>query len=137
MNLGELTGLLGKLQPILKVLGIDPVKMANSYGRAQLEPLFRQVAPDVVRRMEKDGLTPALKGDSPKAERQVVRSAMYLIAKEVFRYKLPRGASLAADYLRDAHDSEVVAQVSPLIDATTSTAALVELVIDTWIERIF
>ena len=138
MNLPNLTGLLGQLAPILRVLGIDPAKIANKWGRAQVAPKFEEAIPFVVSRLERDGLTPALKGDSPAAERLVIRAAMYLLAKEVvFGLGLKKGANLAADFLRDAHDDQVVALVAPQIDQATPTEALVRLVAREWIERIF
>ena len=132
-----LTGLLGKLAPILKVLGIDPAKMANSFGRHQVEGLFRAQVAGVALRLEEDGLTPAVKGETPEAERQMVRSAMYLLAKGVFATKLPKGANVAADQLRDLHDDKIVARVSPQIDHTTTTTAMVELVAREWVDLLF
>ena len=131
-----LTGILKQLAPILKVLGIDPDKIINKFGRAQIEPLFTAVIPVVTARLEKDGLTPAAKGDGPDAERLVIRAAMYLLAKSVFATKLPKGANVAADFLRDQHDDQVVALVSPQVNAQTTTAELVRIVSHEFKERI-
>ena len=136
MNLGALTGILGKLQPILKVLGIDPAKIANKMGREQVKQRLTAAAPKVVARLEQDGMTPAAKGDGPEAERQVIRSAMYLLFKAQFSF-LPKGANIAGDALRDLYDDKCVALVSPLIDASTTTAAMVDTIIAQVIEVMF
>jgi hypothetical protein len=93
--------------------------------------------PLVVARLEKDGLTPAAKASSPEGERQFVRSAMYLLGKEVFKKVLPKGSNLVADYVRDGHDDAVVARVSPQMDANTSTEAAVRLVAREYVEHVF
>ena len=135
MNI-PLTGLLGQIAPILKLVGIDPAKMANKMGREQVKQRLIAAAPAVVARLEKDKMTPAAKGDGPEAERQVIRSAMYLLFKAQFSF-LPRGANVAADAVRDLYDDKTVALVSPLIDATTATAAMVDTIIAQVIEVMF
>lgn len=137
MNSVAITGLLGKALPILKMLGVDPAKIVNQYGRTQVTAMFKAAASKVVSRLETDGLTPTAKGDSPEAERLVIRAAMYLIAKEALKNRLPKGANLVADHLRDAADDKIVKLVSPQIDASTTTAAMVDIIIGEWVELLF
>lgn len=127
--------LLKQLRPIAHLLGLD--KRANALGRAQVEPLFLAAVPRVVARLEADGHTFATEGDGPESERFLIRSAMYLLAKDALSTKLPRGANLAADYLRDKQASKIVALVAPQVDRNTTMTALVELVCREWLNLIF
>jgi len=129
------TDLLHQLQPIAHLLGLD--KRANTLGRAQVEPLFLAAVPRVVARLEADGHTFAKEGDGPESERFLIRSAMYLLAKDALITKLPKGANLAADYLRDKAGDKIVAAVAPQVDRNTSMAELVWLIAKEWEELIF
>src|SRR5687768_9780468 len=98
---------LGRLLPVLKLIGIDPEKIAKNYVDTEVKKKLLAGVPAVVSRMTADKMTLADKGDMPEAERLVIRAAMYLLLKEVFRKILPsrsRGANLVADFIRDQHD---------------------------------
>lgn len=137
MALPAFTGLLAHLEPIAHLLGLD--KKITGMGREQVEPRFRAAIPVAVARLEKDGHTAAKEGAGPEAERFRIRAAMYLVAKDALAHLLPKGANLAADFLRDRNkaDDKVVAAVSPLIDEHTTTQEMVEKVVDAWLNLIF
>ena len=133
------TDFLKQLLPILRLLGIDPAGMANKLGREQVAKRLEAGVPAVVKRLEKDKLTPAAKATTPEGERVFIRAALYLSLKAAFTEILPqgRGANYASDFLRDTHDDACVAIVGPQMDATTPTADAVRLVNAALIERLF
>lgn len=132
---GLIGGLAGQLGPIAKLIGLD--KIAGKLTRDFVGKRMNAAIPKVVKRLTEDHLTPAEKALSPEGERLFIRAAMYLLAKEVFAGVLPKGANLAADFLRDQHDDKVVALVSPQIDAASSTDAAVRVVAKEFLNRVF
>ena len=126
-----LQGILG----ILKGLGIDPQAMLKGLEQKTLLARLNAGLSVVVARLEKDGLTPALKASSPESERQFIRSAMYLSLKAAMPMR--QGANVVADFIRDAHDDQVVSMVSAAIEPTTPTVDAVRLINKALAERIF
>lgn len=126
------------LQPLLRLAGVDPGTIGRKLGRAQVAGRMQKATAAVVGRMEDARLTPALKGDSPQAERVLVREAMRLLAKEIVRPVVPRWAvAFVADGIRDAYDDQVVPLALPRFDAGNTTAEMVWVVQEAWLEVLF
>ncbi len=130
--------LLGMVMPFLKLFGHTSIDLTSGAVQGELKSRLWSTQTLVVSRLEHDGMTPALKGDGEAAERQVIRSAMYLSLKEGLKgLGVSRGANVLADQIRDMHDDNVVVMVSPKIDHTTSTADMVKFTVEALIERMF
>lgn len=150
MNVKTLTDLLKKLSPILKAMGMDPNKIINKFGRDKLAPYWERAKRETVIRLENDGLTPALKAQDPDTERVLIRMAMFFHAKHAAQLLLAdipgvrglganvrkRVAGLIGDAARDAHDEKLVAELSPQVEPTTTTAAFVDLMSHAFFERL-
>lgn len=125
-----------QLLPVLKLLGID--KKAQAFSKEKLLPRFTAAIPDVVARLEKDGVTPAKKGDTPEAEAHIVKFTMLLLAKGALKGVLPAWAiPYAADAARDPSKAKVLAAAGPQFDTTTSTEAMVGIVLKEWERLVF
>ena len=125
-----------QLQPVFRMLGLD--KKAQAFTKEKLMPRFQAAIPGVVARLEKDGVTPAKKDGSPEAEAHIVKFTMLLLAKGALKGVLPSWAiPYAADAIRDPSKAKIVTACAPQFDTTTSTQALVELVLREWERLVF
>lgn len=127
--------MLTTILPLLKAVGLNPERQARKFSRGQVEARFVAALPAVLARLEKDGLTPDLKAVDPRAERQFIRSTMYLLLKQ--SWPLRQGASLAGDFLRDQYDDAVVESASAEIEPSTSTLAAVTVIANHLLDRMF
>lgn len=93
----------------------------------------------VENQLEVDEISPATVAGNADAEKQFIRSVMYLTAKQVVRGILPRGvgAAYVADYIRDQHDNKVVSLAAPRISNITSTREAIELINRLFLDSIF
>lgn len=128
--------ILSKLLPILEIVGIDPGPLAKKFGRDQSLKRIANNWQAIIKRLEKDKLTPAAKAVNPEGEIIFIRAAMYNIAKAVTKV-LPVGANLAADFLRDQHFNAVNTLVAAQITAETPLEKALELIRDEFVDHIF
>jgi hypothetical protein len=120
---------------IARMLGLD-VK-AEEFNRAKMQAKFDRVAPKVVARLDKDGVTPANLSDDEAEKRTLIRAAQYLLLKEAIAHTTGKkqGSNLLADFIRDRHDDAVVPVVMPQVNAALSTADLVAAVAAAEVEQ--
>jgi hypothetical protein len=110
---------------VLRLFGIDPEQI----GKDKLAGKLTRRQANVVKRLDKDKVTPADFSDSDAEKRFVIRAAIYLLCKEVVISTTGRkeASNFAADGWRDIIDDPIVAEVTPQVTATMGTAALVAL----------
>lgn len=123
--------------PVLRMLGLDPAKIANKLSRDKIGALLEANVAKTARRLTGDGWTPAVKASEPEAERQLIRAALYLTLKHALGAFVPKGANVLADVVRDQHDEDVVALVAPQLTTEHTTEDLVRMVNAALIERMF
>lgn len=130
--------LLDQLLPLLKLVGLDPGAIGNKLGREQVGKRLAAGVPKVVARLEQGGLTPTGKGDSPEAERVLIRAALYLLIKAVLKPVIPAGPlAFVVDGVRDAYDDKCVALAAPKFDRTATTPQMVQIVAAEFLELMF
>lgn len=131
--------LIQRLLPILKALGIDPEQIAADLAEAKVKASLTAALHKTTARLKADGMTPAVVAVTPEGERLFVRSALYLSVKYALLTlpAIPFGEAYLADYIRDAHEAEVLAIVGPQIDAATKPKAAVVLINAALMERMF
>lgn len=147
MNIGDLSGGLGsqlgnakklfdQLTPIFKLVGIDPAKQVNNFGRGKIQAALDKAKPKVVAYYEKNGFTPAKKdSDDPKVEKAFVKEYLFQIAKHTLIELLPSlpGPAhilygIGADAIRDPHVEKTYQAVKAELDPTDSVAVAVDLI---------
>lgn len=106
------------LLPLLGKLGLGDI--ASNLGRQQIESRMRKAFPNIKRRFEKEGLTPAELSDDDLEKRHLIRTAQYWLWKAVVK------SGTAADLVRDQQDNKVVAVVLPAVSAEMTLDALLE-----------
>ncbi|MBA2708540.1 MAG: hypothetical protein H0U59_12120 [Gemmatimonadaceae bacterium] len=126
-----------KAIPFLRGLNLDPSK----WDKAGVTAALVTAQPAVVVRLDTDGMTVTGKGGNAAAEKQVVRSAIYLLVKGVIIDLFPQVprqlAGHGADALRDRYARKIVPRLMKSIDATTTTEALVASAADAIIGQMF
>jgi hypothetical protein len=128
--------LLRLLGPLAAALGLNLTDLARKYPRDVLLDLLNEEIAGVVKRLEADKITPALKATSADGERLFIRASLYLLLKGLFSRVLPHGANVAADLVRDQIDDRIVRKVRPEIDSGTSTRAAVLIVANEIVETL-
>lgn len=132
----QLLALLRELAGFIPGAHLTQLLALFSGGKAALTAMLEAQVPTVVARMEQDGLTPA-HATTPALEGALIRSILYLSIKAVVATKLPVGASVVADVIRDHYKASVAPLVRPQLTPATSLAAAVRLVNDALVEIIY
>lgn len=123
------------LLPLLKTLEIDPASLANRLGRDQFTRRMERGIPAAVRNLQAHGLTPAKTHRDAVAQRQMVRSGLYLLFKRGLAMKV--GGNVLADGLRDHYDDACVSRVLPQLTATQTTEEALGIIVREVVEQIF
>lgn len=116
------------LLPLLERLGAGFVA---DLSRSELENRLRKGLPRAVKRLEKDGITPAALSGTDREKRILIRTCLYWVFKGLVRRGTP------ADLLRDAYDDPVVELVTPAVTAEMTTADLCERVMTAALDVMF
>lgn len=123
------------LLPLIQKLGMK--LLLKDIDSVFLTSRFEEVRSIVAARMTHDGQTPASLSGTPDERRQLIRTAEYLLWKEVLVHFTAnaKGVSILADAIRDKHDDKVVPLVeSRGFNSLTTVDHFVGLVIEAEIE---